>query len=129
MHKARLLKLADFLATKVPSDHFNMMTYCTVNSMHPCQTTACAIGWCVATFPQLNLHLDYNHQYVKTAIDIKWDGKEFFALTNDEWQYLFSDADPFTDELRNKETPKQVAERIRDFVNNGMPEGEFWKDS
>lgn len=123
----RLLKLADYLDTKVPAKAFNMETWLDrapedqdVKNPLPhalkepnCGTTACALGWAVNVFP-------------RTLTFTRWDDvvfrdeeeseevysrdtiRRFFGIEDDEAiDRLF-----YGDQC----TPKQKARQIRKFV-------------
>lgn len=53
---SRLLTLAWFLKTEVPEDEFKMSSFCgekrTGHMKHECGTTACALGWATAIWPE-----------------------------------------------------------------------------
>lgn len=126
IYKDRLLKLASFLENKVPKEHFDMASICDIvevknnniisnpfKTPYTCKTTACAVGWCTAVFPELNLVLDLDDRDITHKNGRTWNSERFFGLfgEGDQWDYLFS-AKYF------RETPKQVAKRIREFVKS-----------
>lgn len=142
MFKKRLLILAEFLETKVPRRRFSMITWAdgafcgrpNEHEHHECKTTACAMGWActLPVFKKAGLKL------VETYPD-PYDGKapRILALQDNYDQHAAAEAcgityeqaiwlfgSEFTDgKYRDRETPKQVAKRIRAFVasNGAIP--------
>lgn len=118
--KRRLLKLADFLDTKVPRRLFNT-AYWAFGPRTPkrepdatCQTSACAAGWATAIFSDLVLMRDGPRSndwciaHRKTGSQDTEALMEFFNLAGwDESEELFG---------TRQMTPKQKARQIRNFV-------------
>lgn len=120
----RLLKLAEFLETKVPRKQFDMRNWVGASwkgeKNLSCGTTACAMGWAttIPSFRRLGLRLNREGEVRLDPDDsVLEDGFEaaerLFSITGFEAYELFSFVDP--DGYERKETPKQVAKRIRDF--------------
>lgn len=130
MRKALLLKLADFLATKVPRQRFCMGSFFDEGfEKDICGTKACACGWATVAFPRSKFkiveslstwnkevsenHLQYEdndgviYKYFKAAA-------KFFDIPLKYANELF---DPYNDYHLNA-TPKQQAKIIRQFVKN-----------
>lgn len=108
--KRRLLKLADFLETKVPARRFHLRNWADDDfAPDHCGTVACACGWGTA-IPSLfraGLRLDRHGD-----LQGDWDTVEsVFRLEGDDAEYLFAYWC-----YSNNPTPKQVAKRIRSFV-------------
>lgn len=127
--KQRLLKLAKYLQTKVKPKNFDMGSICSwgeepdlvwnpkSSKFDPfdCGSTCCAIGCAPLCFTELNLTYDFYNKQIKRK-GVAWYGYKFFGITGDQWQYLFGIDD--ANYNYRKETPKQVARRIINFVKN-----------
>lgn len=123
MNTKRLLKLAEFLETKVPRKEFDMT--CFSRGPKPgCGTAACALGWAtqIPSFKRLGLKLvgkrspfyqpDYNGNRNFKA------GEVFFDITHHMSLLLFN----YESYPLYRATPKQVAKRIRQLVaGNNIP--------
>lgn len=140
IHADRLLKLADFLDTKVREENFNMQTY--VSSLEftthtengraalkrvlgkqlpHCGTIACALGYCPIVFPD---EWDYSPFGQVRLINRVPDGncaEHFFDLEpedddeeDSEWGYLFA--------MVHNRTAKEEAQVIRGFVARKLAE-------
>lgn len=126
----RLLKLAEFLETKVPRKQFSMHKWVSHHGesgiplnedVGDCGTAACAMGWATAipSFQRAGLHLarggkEYGRHHMKmTPLYQRQRGMnaaaKFMAID-------FDDATALFDPEFNDGTPKQVAKRIRQFV-------------
>lgn len=115
--KDRLLKLAEFLETKVPSEHFDMGTWGDGDfKKHECRSVACALGWATAVFPRsLKLMGDGIDEaaevlHWKTGTTGTNAAQEFFGLTHDEATDLFMPGN-------GNDTVKQVTKNIRKVAN------------
>jgi hypothetical protein len=114
----RLLKLADFLETKVPRKQFNMDVW---KFEDACGTVGCALGWgcSIPSFRKAGLKLVWDSEHISAHVKygderIGEDAAEdFFHIELKEAEDLFLDL--YGDKSPN-ETPKQVAKRIRKFV-------------
>lgn len=120
MRSDRLLKLADFLETKVDPKRFNLKYWATTDYMpQSCGTTACAMGWATVCFPRSGLKI--LQSTFSPTIDLiykkhnGWEAvEEFMDLSEMEATWLFDEqAYPLTEP---KTGPRAVAERIRQFV-------------
>ena len=119
MNKKRLLKLADFLET-VPRRKFNLRMWIQSLPSKPeaktaghCGFAGCAIGWAAHAKLFRGLHLnraDWTPVY-HGAED--WDAPMvLFDLEAEQTKFLFS----VWHYDNERTTPKQVAKRIRKFV-------------
>ncbi len=120
MHVDRLLLLADFLET-VPPERFDMARWTGVDwagkSDLSCGTAACAMGW-ATTIPQFRkLGLKLNKFGVPEFKSYFGYGAatRLFDIDFYETTYLFASYTNFRHSSRN------VARKIRDFIDNGMP--------
>lgn len=137
----RLLVLAEFLETKVPTKRFDYNQWAddAANLVEPlCGATACALGWATA-IPEFELELrpdSHGNPYVEFKATQSLDDDGFsgfyrslgvaaqtFGLTADEAKYLFVPApDEYDDDLgeyvavEDDATPAEVAEKILRFV-------------
>lgn len=123
LHKDRLLKLAAFLRT-VPIKQFDMGWWVEAdkkghNHEHAslkCGTTACALGWATAVFPQLYYDVETssilikNHEYDNYELNEE-TAKVFFGLTEDGFEDLF---------MGSAKTGKEEAAIIEKFVRTGV---------
>ena len=114
--KERLLKLADFLETEVPHEHFDMGDWGTGNfKQMKCGSAACALGWGSAVFPRSlkmvkDKHGLYDVIHTKSGRKNEEAGEEFFGLTPVQAYQMF-----MPDEGYN--TIKDVVEHIRMVAN------------
>lgn len=124
----RLLTLAHFLKTEVKPSEFDLGSYCKTYSAstpnlidHPCGTTACALGWCTAVFPDRfglkdgdNVDLLTHARYCGIRFNRRmtyWGDRrvrEFFGVSMDEFELLF--------DATRVRTPKQEAKVIEQLV-------------
>lgn len=123
----RLLKLAEFLETKVPKEEFAMKHWCE-GKKPGCGTVGCAIGW-ATTIPSfrkagfklydIGSYAGIPPYYVPIYKNIiKFDAAEvFFGLNQKYTRYIFTKFFYEFDEF-NPITPHQVAARIREFVSD-----------
>lgn len=119
MNSKRLLKLANFLETKVQNKGFNLKTWKTVNK---CGTVACAGGWAcsIPSFKKAGLKLElYDFsQYFMIRYKI-WEDfaavSKFFDISIEEAEFLFLN-NKYPKSHRSK---NYVAKRIRSFVKRG----------
>lgn len=120
MNSKRLLKLADFLETKVPNKGFNLGSWKTVSE---CGTVACACGWgcSIPSFKKAGLKLESIYdwpQYFMIRYKIWQDFaavSKFFDISIEEVEFLFLDEN-YPKSHRSK---NYVAKRIRSFVKRG----------
>ncbi|AKV03166.1 hypothetical protein AKJ09_09829 [Labilithrix luteola] len=143
IHKARLLRLADFLDT-IPEKSFDFACWVSGefgdDGALSCGTTACAFGW-ATTMPEfralgLRLLKDgvgiASPSLISTNETTYWKrvreaAKEVFGLSVSELEWLFTPSDEEYDgKPEDDASPAEVAVHIRNFVANGMPcdEGE-----
>jgi hypothetical protein len=141
MNKRRLLKLADFLETKVPPTRFNFNRWVGYDWKGAddisCGTSACALGWAtqMPEFRKLGLRLVLTEENIGGVQLSKGRGgrrpraagplsmraaMRLFGLTNKQAEYLFvphiSEGGPGAEA-----TPVVVANHIRRFVEcNGI---------
>jgi hypothetical protein len=128
-HKRRLLKLADFLATQVKPEKFDLTTF--VNKVNEyggcrvftnpedytkCGTTACAVGWCPIVFPKtFKLNRKGNIALIARPRLCNFKAaKEYFGLKEGVIEYLFT----HYSYREGHKGPKSVARRLREFVNS-----------
>jgi len=136
----RLLQLAQFLREYVPPDRFDMRAY--LQGRHyeleaeTCRSTACAVGWCAAVFPE---HWTYEWQdsyapvlksfAVTRPDEVKRSlvysrchrsALKFFDLTDMEFDYLFGE--------RNERDPYEEAEVLTLFVQDNREIPDDWED-
>lgn len=112
MNLERFGKLYDMLMTLPRSAPFDMHTYGSdVDLTNECATTACAMGWYARAFPEDGL------QQMQSSIVDQCGNTGFSAAAKclgiswDDANYLFHyDWGP--------ETPKQVAARVKAFVES-----------
>jgi hypothetical protein len=121
---------ADFLATSPIANHFDMDTFqwsasdemetnddlsiyeaiLTLESLHTCGTSACAIGWGPAAgFPissEDNSWFDYGERVF--GVSLESDEEAFDYLFGSEWVDIDN-------------TPTGCAERIRTYLKSGVP--------
>lgn len=118
MNKERLIKLAEHLETKVPANRFDMgrwgMLALGATSLVECDSAACALGW-ATTVPE------FRKEGLKLASGMVFLGNltgyeaasALFGITESQASALFHGLN------REHEEPKDVAERIRTFVETG----------
>ena len=122
MNKERLLDLADFLATQVPADKFDLSTW-----WHG--ACGCAIGWAMQ-YPAFNdaglrkkptdrsIGAIYPGLIPECAGYENWQAVQaFFEISEDHAYYLFEDA--FYPDTKQSEQRDAVITRIRDYVQRG----------
>ncbi len=127
MNAERLLYLADGLET-VPSKRFKMHSWFVGKfcgkpkepTHHSCKSSACAMGWgtTLPKFKKLGLKNIEGMPRIKNDRDCQLSGFQaaeyIFEISALESRYLFEAT--FANQDRYRETPKQVAKRIRKFV-------------
>lgn len=126
----RLLKLAEFLETKVPAARFDLAYWVDPKTWKgkadlSCGTSACAMGWATTMpyFKRLGLYVESDHgsgAHLTLADDrgcsYNWEVPQaLFRIDELEALELF-DAEYFGESEKSPATPKQVAKRIRAFV-------------
>jgi hypothetical protein len=114
--KRRLLKLADFLETKVPPDSFNMSHWGRGDDAGKpqCGTTACALGWASAipSLRKAGVRLAPDGGFVG---DSPWGiSQKVFGLNLDQHSFLFDNGQTF--DMTRRRGVKVVAKRIRKLV-------------
>jgi len=126
MNKAKALKLAEFLETKVKPSWFSMNSWATEGFKEKkCGSVACAIGWATVAFPRSSLFLtglsgssEYQIAYKdrEGSVFYKNDAiDKFFNLNPNEGDFSFIFSPLSWEKLP---TPKQVAKRIRQYIEN-----------
>lgn len=148
MNKRRLLTLAKYLETEVVEKHFDLSSWRDNNPTgdhlsEKCGYTACAVGHAceIPSFKQAGLKLGFDPKYkddgqltplFRSASKWfkAWEAVEkFFGIDFSTAAWLFTD-DYYLKGI--KTTPKEVAERIRKFVQTGVvvptlfSDGERW---
>lgn len=121
MNKTRLLKLADFLETKVKREWFDMDKFIDIGFKEKkCGTKACAAGWMPSCFPRSGLEIDgWVVNLIYTTKGKRYTNtqavKQFFEINEDQVDDLFmhGSANYSTD----NPTPKEVAKVLRRFVS------------
>lgn len=134
MNKERLLRLADFLEKEVTEAKFRMSTWSTKEDINVCGTSACAMGWAtkIPEFAALGLYLGKSDSPFGGApiITPRYAGRAGFAAASTLFDisdraalWLFSDYEKDEDDGheigREKDTPSDAANRIREFVQDG----------
>lgn len=132
MNSYRLDKLANYLET-VKKKNFDMDVWTCRRNKHgdrkdfkdgdepgkTCGTTACAIGHCPHAFPE-DWHYEDFRPVLKDPlyrpIDQASSAMEYFDLDNMDFGYLFMP----TYYKENNPKPKDVANRIREFVKSRL---------
>ena len=140
IYKERLLKLADFLETRVPEANFDLSRFAESNNDNSieeqssfekdllegkCGAVACAIGWCPIVFPEDFMYInDLWHMpdivHIGSSYKNFSAAREFFNLHGNEVSFLFDWEGWELKENDPSPTPKEVAERIRYFVNSKL---------
>jgi hypothetical protein len=123
IHRARLLKLAEFLETRVPRKEFYMGSWLICDAFNKssgfkkgCGMSACAGGWAaqIPSFRRAGLSTNFagvpEFNY-NTGFDAM---ASFFRITYDTACDLFLPAS-------SNETPKQVATRFRRYLKSVKP--------
>lgn len=136
MNKERLIKMAEFLE-KLPEHKFDFSSYVHLGSKSPsealanpeehCGTTACAIGWLPAMFPESfkwvgeNIGSWGNDMLPVLIENDMWsegDIRGFLGINFTAYDFLFI---PDSSPLDKDADAKQVARQIREFVStNGQ---------
>jgi len=125
VHRSRLRKLANYLDSKVLQENFDMEEYCrqgevgvpiedAKESLKACGSAACAIGHAANLFPRI----------AKRCSGYGYFSEECFDLIefHETWNFLFS-----SEWTPNQNTPQEAAERIRLFLDRGLPAGwDYW---
>jgi hypothetical protein len=128
MNSERLLKMAAFLEA-LPPHKFGFQNYVYLGSKSPaealaapdehCGTTACAVGWMPAIFPEDFKWVEncsYPTIHIAAKADYEWKAKKVYAflgLNSDQFDFLFI---PTYSQLGAAATAVQVAAQIREFV-------------
>lgn len=114
LRKGRLLKLAKFLETKVPQDHFYMGAWGMMATLslkrHECKSHACALGWATVLFSKQGYQMGscIGPEYCGSAGLLS--AVAFFGLP------LGVAVDLFGADLNRDRSAKEVAQRIRKTV-------------
>lgn len=106
--------MADHIET-IPEEKFDVEIYREVNNhdTHECESVGCTIGHCTVLDKWENIPLTLYYD-----IDYNQWSKQFTGITKmSEWEYLFG-----CDWKDVDNTPTGAAKRIRNFVENGLPE-------
>lgn len=117
----RLLTLAYYLKTEVPTVHFRMDAYFEIGDprrseqdnleQHVCGTTACALGWATVVFPKYWGWQDYLPIYKPEPSLYRIEAcEDFFGIGEDGrgWTHIFG--------AINRRTPQQEAKVIEEYV-------------
>lgn len=124
MNKKRLMILARKLE-RVPQQRFRLDEWASGLNMGDCQTIACACGWActIPSFERDGLHLVIADHLMPIQTTIKygrWSGfvaaSKFFGIDHADAVLLFS---PIRYDGASSTGPREVAQRIRDFVRTG----------
>lgn len=119
MNRERLLALADFLETKVPENQFNMSVLHNGKDPHTCRFAGCAMGWAAVLWPEY-FEFTETSIYLKDSLILGSKAmEEFFDIDYIAVNRLFYRV---YNNNGNKLTAKQVANRIREYVNNEVQE-------
>jgi hypothetical protein len=115
MNKANLLLMAELIKT-IPQDIFDMSSYRQNRNdecNHKCNTIGCVIGHCTVLDKVENLP-----RYENNEISFVQWSQNFTGLIGgtNEWHFLFSG-----DWVKSDNTPKGASNRIKYFVENGLP--------
>ena len=125
MEKKKLLKLADFLETKIPKrgwkNWFNLTEWAQAGWVEKeCGTTACAMGWATICFPRSDLRLTIHELSYGKVVELQYKGymgfcaaAKFFNIGENQAEFLFSEW-AYLNEAGA--SPTVVAKRIREFV-------------
>lgn len=122
--KRRLLKLADFLETKVPLNRFDMCHFAgaVADGRPACGTSACAAGWAatIPSFRAVGFRLINSRTmgiYPGLGRARGWAALEkFFVLNRMQVCELFDTHDPRTKTMNNLHSALAAAQRIRNLV-------------
>lgn len=136
--KRRLLKLADFLESKVDNVHFDFSSFGHLSGgtdqdlngkdalaeANLCGTKACALGWAPALpfARKLGFKLEIRHghpAFTKNGRHVSTDvvAKELFGLKVSQWTYIFYDSSLTRPGSGSMESSRaDVARGIRTFV-------------
>lgn len=132
MNAERLLKMAGFLEA-LPAHKFDFGMYVTLGTKTPaealadpeghCGTTACAVGWMPAIFPDAYKWGVIRDELMPVPIDLRFISnnwyriedtiRAFLGLLDSEYQFLFI---PDSSPLGNEASAVAVAQQIREFV-------------
>lgn len=130
MNKERLLKMADFLET-LPPHKFDFADYVHIGSKFPaealaapeehCGTTACAVGWLPAMFPEdFKWSETGNRMSLVEVVPLDSPSfseraiRVFLDISSDDYDFLFI---PSSSTLGPNASAVQVAQQIREFVD------------
>lgn len=145
MNKERLIKMAEFLE-KLPEHKFDFSSYVHLGSKSPsealanpeehCGTTACAIGWLPAMFPESfkwvgeNIGSWGNYMLPVLIENDMWsegDIRGFLGINFNQYDFLFV---PDSSPLDKDADAKQVAKQIREFVStDGEVMDDYYRDN
>lgn len=139
MNKERLIKIAEFLEN-LPEHKFDFSAYVILGSKQPlealcsleehCGTTACAIGWLPAIFPEsFKWVKDWSDELSPALVENdEWnenDIRDFLEIDQRNYDFLFI---PGSSSLYNEAKPKEVAEQIRQFIlTDGKTMDDYYK--
>lgn len=123
IYKERLLLLADFLE-KLSPERFDYRSWVGddwfAGDDSSCGTKGCAFGW-AATMPEfraLGLRIDPARGIPSLkGMSVTHSGYELFGLNLDEFYELFMPGS-VQNPLVGKSSPREVAQHIRDFIDN-----------
>lgn len=120
----RLLTLAYYLKTRVPTEHFDMGVYVSDSGLwpadveegfatrlesHECGTSACAVGWGMVVFPNEWHTVGCEVRLRSRAGSTVTDCLQFYGIADyQEWYWLFSGA--------HRRTPKEEAKVLEDYA-------------
>lgn len=110
MNTERLLKLAEFLETKVEPGRFDIKCW-RRGDLNECGTAGCAFGWATVCFAADGLVFSNGEPTFGTAYGFD-AADDFFDIDSEESWDLF-DSDSYCNE---EVSPQMVATRIRQMV-------------
>ena len=113
----RLWKLSQFLYT-VPPGRFSLESWITGN-INDCETTACAMGWAVTIFEELDFTNSCSDPicYNGVKMNAYTIAREFFNIGHNTSRYFLK-----AESYEETDIPQLVAQRIENYVLKQYPE-------
>lgn len=147
MNEERLLKMAEFLEA-LPPHKFDFSNYVHIGDKSPaaalaapdehCGTTACAVGWMPAVFPETFEWTNVTSTWDRTPLlphpigstswywpEVESVIKDFLDLEDVQYNFLFIPGDSPLDNLASA---RAVARQIREFIADGGEIAEEWRN-